>query len=510
MSLREYIVVFFFIVIGAIVALIKCVFRNERISPPGPTPLPLVGNLFQVPRRYPVKHFAKWKDLYGSFFHFRIFGRRFFMLSDLSVAQDLLEKRSSIYSSRPELPMAKLIGRDKTALFLPSGSRLKKTRKLMVAFLNARSEEFYIPVIEGETYRFLHRLLREPEDFFRNINSLPSAIILKLVYDYQIDYEDDYFVQLAEKLGRLTTEATDPGRWLVDSFPRLQLLPSWLPRMGFMNWASEARSKCEAFIRAPHEFVKSSVAKGQYLTSFTSLNLAKLPLKENDYEEILIYTSASLYSGGTDTVVSTIKLFFLMMAIHPDIQERAQKDLDLLIGDERAPRISDQSSLPFIDCIIKELLRFNPVVPIVVHSPEKDDIYNEYLIPKGSWVMANIWCMSHEASVYPEPHEFKPERFDRDSEDSIPQPDPLEFIFGFGRRNCPGRYFAERSLFMLIASVLWAFKISPEKKCNDQPCVPEVAFSSGHTVHPLPFRCSFQVRSVKSVAVIEEFVKSCE
>ena len=80
-----------------------------------------------------------------------------------------------------------------------------------------------------------------------------------------------------------------------------------------------------------------------------------------------------------------MKLFFLMMARHPDIQKRAQDEVDTIIGENRIPNATDRPFLPYINCIIKELLRFNPVVPLVVHSPEKDDSFSGYLIPKGRY-----------------------------------------------------------------------------------------------------------------------------
>ena len=78
-----------------------------------------------------------------------------------------------------------------------------------------------------------------------------------------------------------------------------------------------------------------------------------------------------------------------MMTVQPEVQLRAQKEIDEVIGENRVPCIADQVSLPYIRCIIKELLRFNPPVPITIHSPTKDDIYGEYSIPKG-WSLSRI------------------------------------------------------------------------------------------------------------------------
>ncbi|KAL5531068.1 hypothetical protein ACEPAG_3944 [Sanghuangporus baumii] len=504
------------------------VYRHYRHAksrfPPGPAPLPIVGNLFQMPREDPEKHYNKWKEVYGPIMYFRIFKRQFVVLNDRRVMLDLLEKRCSIYSSRPEAPMAKLAGRDKTALFLPAGHRSKETRKLMLSFLGPRSEEVYLPVIETETYRFLHRLLRNPGNFFADIKSLPAASILRLVYGYQISNVNDYFVELSEKLGRITAESTQTGRWLVNAIPSIRHLPSWLPGMQFKKWAADARAKCEAFMRIPHEYVKSSMATGKFLPSFTSYNLQKQPGLSEEAEEILMYAAASLYAGATDTascfispsdnlltrlqMVSVLKLFFLMMALHPEVQACVQREIDQQIGDDRPPCTSDLEFMPYITCIFKELLRFNPVGPIIIHSPERDDVYEGYTIPKGCWIMANAWSILKDPAIYPEPDSFIPERFDKRSGDV--QPDPDSFIFGFGRRVCPGQHFAVKALCMAMASILWGFNITPERDLNGRPVLPEMAFSKGLVIHPLPFRCSITPRSPKAAAIIEELVKSGE
>ncbi|EJD00221.1 cytochrome P450 [Fomitiporia mediterranea MF3/22] len=372
--------------------------------------------------------------------------------------------------------MARLVGRDKTALFLRYGPRCRETRKLMIAFLGARSENGYLPIIEEETYRYLYRLFRNREDIYDSIKSLPSAIILKLVYGYEINYKDDFFVQLAEKLAQLTTEATEPGRWLVDSFPFIQYLPSWLPGMQFKSWAESAGQKCEAFTQAPHDFVKKSMTSGRFIPSFTSFHLQRLCEPHSEEEEILQYTSASMYSG----ITSVTRLFFLMMTRHPEIQARGQKELDDLLSDNRSPRISDRKFLPYINCIVKELLRFHAPVPILVHSPERNDVYNGYTIPQGIFILNTVLCMMHDETVYPDPHSFKPERF-INCKIEFRQPDPSTCVFGFGRRSCPGQNFAEVSLFMTISCVLWAFDIKPINDSSGVPLVPEVAFTSGHT-----------------------------
>lgn len=88
-----------------------------------------------------------------------------------------------------------------------------------------------------------------------------------------------------------------------------------------------------------------------------------------------------------------------MMARHPDIQRKAQEEIDRVVGQDRLPNIEDRDSLPYLNLIIAEVLRYNPIAPIVPHSLDEDDIYEGYLIPKGSWVMVNVWWVSAFVSL---------------------------------------------------------------------------------------------------------------
>ena len=85
--------------------------------------------------------------------------------------------------------------------------------------------------------------------------------------------------------------------------------------------------------------------------------------------------------------------FFLAMTIHPDVLHAAQDELDRVVGRDRLPQFSDRGQLPYIDCLLWECLRWNPVVPLSLpHSTLEDDVYEGYFIPKGTTVLPNIWC----------------------------------------------------------------------------------------------------------------------
>lgn len=80
------------------------------------------------------------------------------------------------------------------------------------------------------------------------------------------------------------------------------------------------------------------------------------------------------------------------MASHPEVQKRAQEELDAFVGPDRLPTVEDKPGLPYVTALVKECFRWRSVVPLAVpHLSTEEDEYNGYRIPKGSIVVANTW-----------------------------------------------------------------------------------------------------------------------
>ncbi|KAG9096221.1 cytochrome P450 1B1, partial [Ceratobasidium sp. 392] len=161
------------------------------------------------------------------------------------------------------------------------------------------------------------------------------------------------------------------------------------------------------------------------------------------------------------------------MLLYPKVQQAAQEEIDRVIGSDRLPAMTDRSLLPYIDRLVKEVLRWRPPLPSgVPHACYQDDEFNGYRIPKGAIVWSNGdvlfgRAISHDSEVYEDPEVFEPDRF---LDISVPAPP----TFGFGRRICPGLHYAGASLFMCISTILATFKIE------------RVQDAGGHELLPVP------------------------
>jgi cytochrome P450 len=156
------------------------------------------------------------------------------------------------------------------------------------------------------------------------------------------------------------------------------------------------------------------------------------------------------------------QVFFLLMAIHPEIQKKAQREIDQLLGRERLPTLADQDHLPYISALIKEIYRWHTPLPISIpKSLREADDYKGYHLPKGATIVENVWAVFHDPVMYPEPHVFIPERFLKDGKLDPSVRNPDDRVFGSARRICPGKYFANRTIFLRVATILATFDIEP-------------------------------------------------
>ncbi|KAG2134904.1 cytochrome P450 [Suillus bovinus] len=203
----------------------------------------------------------------------------------------------------------------------------------------------------------------------------------------------------------------------------------------------------------------------------------------------------ALKKAATTATAATLMVFVLAMVLYPDVQKRAQAEINSVVGRERLPTFEDKASLPYIEAVVRETLRWEPIVPLgVPHATSSDDVYDGYFIPKGTIITYNTWGITRDEKRYPDASRFIPERF-IDNDGTLTNDDPAQYIFGFGRRICPGRYTADSSAWAAIATMLATLDISPAKDDQGKVISFTPKFITGMVHSPEMFPCSISRRS---------------
>ncbi|KAL3258259.1 hypothetical protein ABHI18_006179 [Aspergillus niger] len=457
--------------------------------PPGPKGKPIIGNLSDLPPPDTPEwqHWLEHKKRYGPITSVTILNQPIIILHDVQIAIELLEKRSLKYSSRPQpVFVGEMIGWKDTLGMQPYNARFRAYRKALHQVLGTKALVSRFDTLqELEARRLLRRMLEDPGEWVQHLKTEAGAIILKIGYGYDINpHGRDKLVDLADD-SMETVSAVLNQMWLVDLVPVLKYLPSWLP-FSAQRKSQFWRTQLLTTIETPYRMVREQMASGIAPPSYLSNLLQEEDTKEEktltaEEEFIAKWTAGSLYIAGADTTVSALRTFILSMALNPSIQEKAQAELDTVLGPHTLPKLSDRDKLPYVNAIVKESLRWYPVAPMgIPHLCVEEDV-----------------AITHDPNTYPHPEKFDPERFLGEK----PQPDPSGWVFGFGRRVCPGRVLADASVFVTVGMVLSAMRVSLEKGEGERE---EVRFTPGVVSHPVLAGVKVEARSARHEGVIRE------
>ncbi|KAF8874751.1 cytochrome P450 [Infundibulicybe gibba] len=390
---------------------------------------------------------------------------------------------------------------------IPYGVRWRRHHRLFHEHFNLNAVSKYRPVQSHETRIFLRHLLQSPKNFRKHVHHTFAATIMKITYGINIEEENDPYVETAEDALDAMVKAGVPGAFLVDFIPILKYVPAWMPGAGFKRKAAHWRNLSYEMVEKPWSFVKSQHSKGMASPSVATALIDALPpvgdVRREEEEICARGTAVIAYAGGSDTTVSSVHGFFMAMALYPDVQRKAQAELDSVLGKNRLPEFSDRDSLPYVNAVIKETMRWQNVAPLAIpHMSTNDDEYDGYFIPKGTVIFGNVWSILHDPEIYDQPTEFKPERFLRDGEIDPSVPGPEVAVFGYGRRICPGRHLGDDSLFCTVSAVLSVFSISHALDEQGNPIPIQPAMTDGVVSHPVPFYCDIKPRSAAAERLI--------
>ncbi|KAK0193992.1 cytochrome P450 [Armillaria mellea] len=481
--------------------------RNHRRLPlpPGPKGFPLIGNLWDVPAKYPWLTYTRWTATYGDILYLDTPGNPTVVINSAQAAMDLFEKCSGIYSDRPDFTMTKLAGWDFSLGLMRYSDWWRMHRRMFHQYFQPRAVPAYNPVQMKATSVLLQQLRKSPDAFARHVRHYAGSVIMKIVYGYDVDANGDKFVELADRALESARATANVGTFLVDYIPSLKHLPRWLPGTNFLSFASGWRKDVENMTDRPFEYATDLLANGFASSSFVSENLTKLKkagTPETTQLEVIRNTAAVAFAAGADTTVSVILSVILAFVLYPEVQAKAQAELDAVVGPTRLPNFDDRPQLPYVDGILLEALRWNPVVPMgVAHRSVKADVYRGYYIPAGATVVANTWAILHDKKDYPNPLVFDPDRFTPENGKEL-QPNPVA-AFGFGRRICPGRYLAMDTVWIAIASMASALSFSKAVDSEGRVAEPSGTFTDGNLSFPVPFECMIKARSAQAQAVID-------
>ncbi|KAG1725750.1 cytochrome P450 [Suillus lakei] len=411
-----------FAVVGAIVGAYRPKYKSGLPLPPSPPTWRLRGHF--LPPRKPFLTIAGWIDEYGPLITVRLKFERVVIIGRYKAAVEIMENQGKSTADRPRMIAAgEIFGDGMNIAFSPFGDRFRRMRRALHSHFQPKAADAYQPLQMSHVKNMVLGVLDNPHNFQHHVITYAATTIMKVTYgkNTPTSATDPDVVEMRQIVG-MVVGIMRPGAYLVNSIPWLK----YLPRL-------ETGS---------NEDIGPSFMK-YMLENSQSYGL-------NEIE--MAFLGGALFGAGSDTTSMSICTVLMAAACFPDEQAKVQAEFDAVIGRLRAPTFADQKSLPRLQAFVSEALRWRP---------------ENYCIPAGTTVFGNHWSISRDPDIYPEPYAFKPQRW---IDDKGGLRDDLNFfVYGFGRRVCPGQHVANRSLFITALLMLWAFKLTldPTKPLDD-------------------------------------------
>ncbi|KAJ7817730.1 cytochrome P450 [Mycena leptocephala] len=316
--------------VSALVALLcaRYFFKRGRPPlPPGPKGLPILGNIYDLPKHSPWLAFAEMGEKWGDLISFTTFGKTMIIVNSAKIAEDLLDSKGGNFSDRPVLQMG-------------GGTERKLFHQL---FGTSKAIERFLPLLRSEIGKLLHNLLLNSHVNREYPYRTTGAIVFRIAYGYRLVEGKGPFLETFDLRANIFTRSTQPAAFLVNFLP--------LPKA----WAKILHESVDA----PHEYVKQQMAAGTAENSFVSTLLHE----QRDEEHLIKWAASAILAGGSSTTASQLEAFFLAMSVYPDVQAAAQRELDRVLGPDRLPDVSDRPNLPYMNAVCKEVLRWHNAAP---------------------------------------------------------------------------------------------------------------------------------------------------
>jgi cytochrome P450 len=300
----------------------------------------------------------------------------------------------------------------------------------------------------------MREILEDPDDFVMSIERYSVSNTSIVGWGRRIDKKNDYVAQQALKLMEGVNSVV-PGVFIMETIPFLTKLPSWLYSLpsqisfgGAIMWRY-FYLLTEEGAKASEDNFSKILMNSQEKQGLTDVEVGGL--------------AGNLIGGGVDTTSSTMISCVLAMCAFPDVQRKAQAEIDLVVGPDRSPTWEDiDGKLPYLVALVKEVLRWRSVAVLagIPHANTKDVGYKGYHFPAGTNMIGNLWAIHRNPRDFPDPDVFRPERFLGRLERPYPNAKGSN-PFGWGRRQCSGQPFAEQGLLFSLTRLIWAFDLKP-------------------------------------------------
>ncbi|XP_056004451.1 cytochrome P450 2B4-like [Ostrea edulis] len=441
-----------------------CVIKTPRSSIPGPFALPFIGNALLFLRMGKKRHigFMDLREKYGDVF--RVYAGKHMMviISGYDNIYEAFVKHAAQMSNRPEwiLPTTKTKeGIIEPGVLLSSGDIWRRNRRFVLQTMRdfGMGKTSIDDVILDEFRLLCADIASTKGQPITNLKSILTAsvsnIIHNIVFGFRCAHDDEQFLSVLKAMDILVK---GPG-------PVLQVLPRFVKN--FIATGVNERKKAREFI---FEYLRKQIQEHEKTIDENNIRdlldqkILSFSCNETIQEKIrhTVRIVIDLFIAGTETTATTLDWALLYMIEYSDVQEKCFQEIEKEVGLNREVRMSDKPRLPYVEATILEVQRLSNILDMSLpHASTEEVTIAGHVIPKDTIVMGHLKSAHMDPAHFPQPKEFRPQRFIDDVTGKITNKDRL-IPFSIGPRVCAGEALAKSELFLMFTNLIQKFKFS--------------------------------------------------
>ncbi|XP_068102882.1 cytochrome P450 2K4-like [Hyperolius riggenbachi] len=445
--------------------------KSSAKMPPGPKPLPLIGNFHLLDLKRPDKSLMELFERYGEVFTVHFGSQKVVILAGYNAVKDALVNQADDFSERPDSPLFRIFGNGKGIIF-NHGESWKTMRRFTLSTLRdfGMGKKMMEARIQDElTYLIEHFKSHNGKPFHIEIimsNALCN-VISSIIFGKRFEYNNPEFEKLMKSVDDIEKHLGSPKNVLYNYFPRIMSL------FGVQKELAQTISDIYEFVSKRIK-QKRQEFNANYISGYIDAYLLKQEQdqaseKTEKYfnDENLAMAAWDLFSAGTATTSSTLRWAILLMMRYPEIQKKVQEEIRAHIKQGQMPTADDRRKMPYTDAVIHEVQRFCNLAPMSVSRATTNNVcFRGYCIPKDTEVIPLLTSVLYDKTQWETPYEFNPNHF-LDGTGKFVRRDAF-MPFSAGRRICVGEGLAKMDLFLFFTGLLQTFTFHPPPGVSEE------------------------------------------